>query len=155
MIEIEVHIREWIEKISTVRPELKGFSVCPYASTSNYHIIKCDADDIIPLKGYDVVFYVVEDYFDLDSILFWVNYYNTKYTDYVFLEDFSSYDTFINGVQTNNGRYNLILMQNREKLRKHRQILHGLGYYKTWNDEMLREILADDYDIVKTGIATP
>ena len=43
-------------------------------------------------------------------------------------------------------------MQNREKLRKHRQILRNLGYYTYWDDDMLREILADDYEI---GIATP
>jgi hypothetical protein len=149
MKEIEAHIREWVEKISTVRPELGGFSACPYASKANYTIIETLAEDIMPIDGYDVVFYVVEDYFDLQSVQYWVDFYNSLYDEYIFLEDFAGYNTFINGIQTNNGKYNLILMQHREKLRKHRQILRDLGYYAHWNDAMMREILGEDYEMVK------
>lgn len=149
MVEIEAHIREWVEKISTVRPELGGFSTCPYASKAKYTIIETLAEDIVPISGYDVVFYVVEEYFDLQSIQFWVEFYNNLYGEYIFLEDHADYNSFINGIQTNNGKYNLILMQNREKLRKHRQILRDLGYYAHWNDEMMREILGEDYEMVK------
>lgn len=149
---VEAHIREWIEKISTVRTELGGFSVCPFASSAVIKIIECNVEDIVPVLGYDVVFYVVEDYLDLAAIQYWVNFYNNLYDEYLFLEDCAGYESFIRGVQTNNGKYNLILMQNREKLRKHRHILRNLGYYTYWDDDMLREILADDYEI---GIATP
>ena len=135
---IEAHIREWIEKISTICPDLGDFSVYSFASTATIKIIECNVEDIIPVQGYDVVFYVVEDYLDLASIQFWVKFYNDLYDKYVFLEDCAGYETFIEGVQTNNGKYNLILMQNREKLREHRHIL--------------RNLLADDYEI---GIATP
>lgn len=149
MNQVEAHIREWIAKISKIRPELGGFSVCPYASTAKIQIIECLAEDIEPIEGFDVVFYVVEDYFDLASIQYWVNFYNNLYDEYIFLEDHAGYNTFINGIQTNNGKYNLILQQNREKLRKHRQVLRDLGYYSHWNDEMMREILGEDYEIVK------
>lgn len=152
MREVEAHIGEWIEKISIIHPKLGNFSVCPYASAAKYTIIECNVEDIVPVKGYDVVFYVVEDYLDLTSIQYWVNFYNNLFNEYVFLEDCATYDTFLSGIQTNNGKYNLILMQNREKLRKHRHILRNLGYYENWDDDMLREILADDYEI---GIATP
>lgn len=149
---IEAHIREWVEKISIIRPELGGFSVCPFASTAKIKIIECNIEDIIPVSGYDVVFYAVEDYLDLASIQFWAKFYSNLYDEYIFLEDCAGYETFIRGIPTNNGKYNLILMQNREKLRKHRHILRGLGYYTYWDNDMLREILADDYEI---GIATP
>jgi len=149
MGEIEAHIREWVARIAKVRPELGGFSVCPYASSAKIQIIECCAEDIEPVSGFDVVFYVVEDYFDLQSIQYWVDFYNRMYDEHLFLEDHAGYNTYINGIQTNNGKYNLILMQNREKLRKHRQILRNLGYYAHWNDEMMREILGDDYEIVK------
>ena len=108
---IEAHIREWIEKISTVRPELGGFSVCPFASNAVIKIIECNVEDIAPVSGYDVVFYVVEDYLDLAAIQFWVKFYTVLYDEYVFLEDCAGYESFISGVQTNNGKYNLILMQ--------------------------------------------
>lgn len=146
MSQVEAHIKEWIEKISHIRPELGGFSICPFASTAKYLITESLAEDIMPVTGYDVVFYVVEDYFDLQSLQFWVKFYNDLYPEYIFLEDHAEYDTFINGIQTNNGKYNLILAQNREKLRKHRNILRDLGYYAHWNDEMMQEILGEDYE---------
>lgn len=151
MNEIEAHIKEWIEKISKFRPELEGFSVCPFASKAKYTIIECKAEDIIPISGYDVLFYVIEDYFDLQSVEFWVNYYNKKYHEYIFLEDHATSNSYINGVQTNNGKYNLILAQNREDLRKNRQKLSMSGYYHHWNDEYMREILGDDYEMVKNS----
>jgi len=149
MKEIEAHIREWIAKVSKERPELGGFSVCPYASTAKIQIIECKAKDIVPVTGFDVVFYVIESDTNLTSIQYWVNFYNNLYEEYIFLEDCAEYDTFINGIQTNNGKYNLILMQNRVKLRKHRTMLRDLGYYAHWNDEMMREILEEDYQLVK------
>lgn len=151
MKEIEAHIREWIGKISTVRPELGGFSVCPFASTAKIKIIECQSKDIEPINGFDVIFYVVEEWFDLQSIQYWVNFYNKLYPEYIFLEDHANYNTFINGIQTNNGKYNLILAQKRDKLRKHRRILRDLGYYAHWNDEYLREILGEDYETIRNS----
>jgi len=147
MNEIETHIHEWIRKISKVRPELGNFSVCPFASEAKYKIIECQAEDIVLISGYDVVFYVIEDYFDLQSVQFWTNFYNKMYPEFIFLEDHATSNSFINGIQTNNGKYNLILMQDRQKLRKHRQILRNAGYYAHWNDEMMREILGEDINL--------
>lgn len=152
MTEIEQHIQEWIEKVSKVRPELQGFSICPFAKKAKYAVIETLAEDIMPISGYDVVFYVVEDYFDLPSVQFWVDFYNKLHEEWLFFEDCASYNTYIGGVQTNNGKYNLILMQNKEDLRKNREKLAKTGYYHHWNDTYLREILGDDYDIIeKTG----
>jgi hypothetical protein len=49
----------------------------------------------------------------------------------------------------NNGKYNLILMQNGDDLRQKRQQLAKTRYYDHWDDEYLKEILGDDYKIVK------
>lgn len=149
MTEVEAHIKDWIQKVSKVRPELGGFSVCPFASTAKYKIVECQAEDIIPISGYDVVFYVVEDYFDLENVQFWVDFYNNLYPEVLFFKDCGSYDTYIGDIKTNNGKYNLILMQDKEDLRKNRQRLAKTGYYHHWNDAYLREILGDDYEIVK------
>lgn len=152
MNEIQIHIDEWIEKISKIRPELNGFAVCPYAKSAKYTIINCRIEDIVPVTGYDVVFYVVEDYLDLQTIQYWVNFYNQLYVQYVFLEDHADYDTYIDGIQTNNGKYNLILMQNTQKLHNSRETLSTTEYYTHWSDDMLREILADDYELItKSG----
>jgi hypothetical protein len=65
------------------------------------------------------------------------------------------YDTFIQGIKTNNGKYNLILSQPTEKLRHFREKLAKTEYYNLWDEEYLKEILENDYDIIKNGIATP
>jgi hypothetical protein len=138
---VEAHIQEWIKKVSVTHSELGDISICSFAASANTKIVECNVEDIIPVEGYDVVFYVVEDYLDLQSVQFWVSYYNKLYTDYIFLEDHATYDSYIKGIQTNNGKYNLILMQDRKKLLKHREILRETGYYSHWNAEMLKEIL--------------
>ena len=149
MTEKEQYIFNWIRHVSQVRPELNGFAICPFASQSKYKIIECCAEDIMPMNGYDVLIYVIEDSFDLDAVQFWVNYHNKHHEGWKFFEDCGSYDTFINGIKTNNGKYNLILGQPTEKLRTFREKLAKSSYYDLWEDDYLKEILEDDYDIIK------
>jgi hypothetical protein len=40
-------------------------------------------------------------------------------------------------------------MQNREKLRKAREKLGNTPYYDYWSDNFLREVLADDYELIE------
>ena len=62
---VEEHIKDWILKISAIRPELGNFAICPFSSTASYKVIESPIDDIMPIKGCDVVIFVVEDYLDL------------------------------------------------------------------------------------------
>lgn len=149
--EIEEHIHNWILKISKIRPELGHFAICPFSSTASYKIILSNIDDIVPLRGYDVVIFVVEDYLDASAIQMWCEIYNNMHKDYIFLEDCGHYHTFIQGIQTNNGKYNLILCQSREKLEKTRENLSKTEYYEHWDAEMLKEILGKDHKISQKG----
>jgi len=153
--EKELHILNWIKDVSKVRPELNGFAVCPFASNSKFKIIECPAEEIYPLNDYDVVIYIIEDYFDLEAVEFWVNYHNSNHPGWKFFEDCGSYDTFINGIKTNNGKYNLILGQPTQKLRKFREHLAKTTYYDLWDEEYLKEILEDDYDIIEKRDSNP
>jgi len=148
--EKEKNILQWIKEVSKIRPELNGFAICPFASNSIFKIIECPAEEIIPLGGYNVIIFIVEDYFDLDAVQFWVNYHNSKHKNWKFFEDCAHYDTFISDIKTNNGKYNLILAQPKDELRKFRESLAKTSYYDLWDDEYLQEILEDDYDIIKS-----
>jgi hypothetical protein len=64
------------------------------------------------------------------------------YPEMVFLPDHKDRDTFINGVQTNNGKYNLILCQWRDNLESARTKLKNSNYYSFWDQEYLKEILS-------------
>jgi hypothetical protein len=151
----ELYILNWIKEVSKIHPELNGFAICPFAANSKFKIIECSAEEIQPIDGYQVIIYIVEDHFDLDTVQFWVNYYNQNYTNWKFFEDCGSYDTYIQGIKTNNGKYNLILAQPTEKLRKFRESLSKTEYYDLWDDDYLKEILENDYDIIKTRDSNP
>ena len=155
LTEKEVYILNWIKEVSKVREELNGFAVCPFAANSKFKIVECSVEDIMPIEGYEVIIYIVEEYFDLNAVQFWVEYHNSKHKKWKFFEDCHSYDTYINGIKTNNGKYNLILGQPIDKLRKFRQSLAKTSYYDLWDDEYLKEILENDYDIINNGIETP
>ena len=147
----EIHILNWIKEVSQVREELNGFAICSFASNSKFKIIECSVEDIAPIEGYQVIIFIVEDHLDLDIIQSWVNFYNSKCEKWKFFEDCGAYNTYINDIQTNNGKYNLILSQPTDKLKKFRKTLAKTSYYDMWDDEYLKEILEDDYDMIKTG----
>jgi hypothetical protein len=152
MSELRDHIEEWITKVSKVRPELGNFSICPFAKKATYHIIETKIDDIQPLDGYDVVFFIVEDHLNFKTVRSWVKIYNQKYPEWAFFEDCAKNETFINGIPTSNGKYNIITMQNREKLHQARSSLLNSEYYKSWDDSLLSDVVGDDYEMIKNRL---
>ena len=148
MNESEAYIQEWTNEISKKQKDLGGFSVCPYASKSNTKIIECPIDEIVSEPGYDVIIFIVEPFWRLDVIKKWVEKYNEKFPYYTFFEDCISQPTFINGVQTNNKKYNLILCQSKIKLSKIRKELSKTEYYTYWNVDYLKKILGDEYELI-------
>lgn len=149
MTEKEAYIYEWAAEVAKQREELGGFSVCPYASGSKTKIIDCPIDDIVPESGYDVIVFIVDDFWSLDQVKKWVQVYNEKFPYYSFFEDCASQPTFINGVQTNNKRFNLILCQSKKKLSSIRKKLAKTEYYTYWSEDYLKEIMGEDYELVK------
>ena len=143
-------LEEWIENIKLSHPDLKGFSICPFAKGNTYKIIKSSINDINPLdEEFGVVIFVVEDDLDIHYGYQKIDELNKKYPTYKFFEDFRDEPSHINKVQTNNGLYNLILYQNAEFLSKMRQILAKTKYYDLWDDDYLKKILENDYEIIQ------
>lgn len=133
-------IREWIVSLSAVRNELGGFSVCPFAHTASFTVIECSLSDIEPVNGFDVAIFVVGEV-SLENLLRTCEELNQKFSEYIFLDDHISEPTYLNGVQTNNGKYNLIIAQKKDKLEKARENLHKTTYYEYWAEEMYNRIV--------------
>ena len=152
---LEKDILSWINSVSKLRPELNGHAICPFAAKSKYLIVECCAEKIKPVKGYDVIIYAIENHFSLEEVQKWVEHHNKIHAKWKFFEDCSSNITYINGIQTSNSNYNLILGQPTQKLRKFREKLAKTDYYDLWNEEYLKEILQDDVDILKNRDVTP
>ena len=146
-IEVKVvkHIEKWIQQVSQAHHELGGFSICPFAKKAKYKIVFCSVNSIQPEEPYDVILYVIDEE-KLEEIQKWFEILNQKHPNWLFFEDCASYDTYINGIRTNNGKYNLILGQPREKLRKFRDILKKTDYYSYWSQEYYDEIMSSDSD---------
>ena len=84
MNEKETYIYEWAAEVAKEREELGGFSVCPYASNSKTKIVECPIDDIVPEPGYDVIVFIVDDFWNLTQVKKWVEIYNEKFPYYIF-----------------------------------------------------------------------
>ena len=142
------YILRWIQEISKIRPELGNFSICPYASGANFCIQQQKLCKIVPNSDYDVIINIVEDDIDADSLYNAVDDYNRNYPNYKFIADHAKTKTYIQGIQTNNGKYNLVLCQPRNELTEARKKLAKTNYYDYWDKNYLKEVLEDDYETI-------
>ena len=107
---------------------------------------------IVPNSDYDVVIYVVEDNISKNFLYDAVDDYNRNYSDYKFIADHGKTKTYIQGIQTSNGKYNLVLCQPRKELSDARKKLSKTDYYKYWDKSYLKEVLEEDYSMVNTNL---
>ena len=136
-------IENWIERITQPRTELGGMSVCPYAKGAEYELIETDGSDINPPPwDFELIIYKLPESYTIDEVFAIAEEYNKLYPELVFLPDPKDRDTYINGVQTNNGEHNLILCQWRDNLDKARGKLSNTSYYTHWSEDYLKEILS-------------
>lgn len=137
---MEQEIRQWIDRISTKRPELSGFAICPFAESASYEIIEHSICGIAPIEGVDVAIFIVEPYLTSEILREWRIKYNNIYKNHEFLEDGMDEPTFVQGIQSNFGKANLMLVQNKAHLEKNREILRKTSYYSHWDSEIMSQI---------------
>ena len=143
------YILHWIGQISKIRPELGNFSICPYASGANFSIQEQKLCQIVPNTDFDVIIHIVEDDIDSDFLYEAVDDYNLIYPEYKFIADHGKTKTYIQGIQTSNGKYNLVLCQPRKELTEARRKLAKTDYYNHWDKNYLKEVLEEDYGLIK------
>ena len=146
------YILHWIGQLSKIRPELDNFAICPYASKANYNIVEEKLCQIVPNPDYDVTIYVVEDDISAQFLYDAVDDYNRNYSDYKFIADHGKTKTYIQGIQTSNGFFNLVLCQPRKELTEARKKLAKTNYYDYWDKDYLEEVLEEDYKVVEIHI---
>ena len=146
------YILHWIGQLSKIRPELGNFAICPYASNANYTIVDEKLSQIVPNNDFNVIIYVVEDNMSAEFLYDAVDDYNRNYPDYKFIADHGKTKTYIQGIQTSNGKYNLVLCQSRKELTDTRKKLAKTNYYNYWDKNYLKEVLEDDYKVVEIYI---
>ena len=105
-------------------------------------IIKCNLGDVSLNSdaNADVMIFDVGDV-SLAALMQKVSELSMMHPDYIVLDDHMDEPTYINGVQSNYGEGNLILIQKRDKLESARETLHKTDYYKYWSPSMYRRIV--------------
>jgi hypothetical protein len=152
---VEKNIIDWVKRLSQKRDELGGFAICPFAKKALN-----DKKIYWSFIGYEPVAYISrymemmnEDYevvifFNLkknlinEDCLGIISTLNKKFPNIVFLKDHPSEPGFINGVNTCNEEYPIILAQPKNKLQAARKILEKKKYYDYWSEEYKKEILS-------------
>jgi hypothetical protein len=139
------HIKEWILKISLPQDNLGGMAICPYAKSAQFDLVESDGLDLSPPPWhFEIIIYKLPDSFTEQQLFDLAKKANFDFDDTIYLPDHKDRNTFINGVQTNNGKYNLILCQPKEKLKTARYKLMKTNYYSFWDKDYLNEILGED-----------
>ena len=133
-------VRDWIKHISEKRGELGGFAICPYAFSASVDIEEVALSEVTLKKGADVTVFIVGDC-SVAAMMATVDHLNMIHQDYMWLDDHKDEPTFINGVQSNFGKDNLILCQKKDKLLEAREQLHKTDYYSHWHQEMYKRII--------------
>lgn len=140
---MSIDLKYWIDSLTIPRPELGGLSVCPYAKGIEYEIVETDGSDIDPPPwDFELIIYKLPDEYSAFEVISIATEYSKIYPTMVFLPDPKNRETFINGVNTNNGKFNLILCQYRDNLEKARMRLKNTNYYSFWDSKYLNEILS-------------
>ena len=134
-------VREWIKHISEKRGELGGHAICPYAFSASVHIEERALSEVTLIEAdAEVIIFIVGDC-SVAAMMATVDHLNMIHKDYMWLDDHKDEPTFINGVQSNFGKDNLILCQKRDKLLEAREQLHKTDYYSHWHQEMYERII--------------
>jgi hypothetical protein len=122
-------ITDWITRISQPTDKLGNMSVCPFAKIADYSLVETDGSNIDPPPwDFELIIYKLPSNYTQEELAELANEYNKMHPLMIFLPDHKDKDTFINGVQTNNGKYNLLLCQWRDKLETARTKLKKTNY---------------------------
>lgn len=159
---IKQQLDQWmIEFVETNNAELNNWPPCPYAKAARLgnmigvkfaavsEFVEVIRESIDTLVNKDVVVIC----FDHNTISpehlqeFVVGMNNTLMpTDYVILEDHPDAPEYVNGVRMNFGLCGLLVLQKLSKLNTASDKLKSQGYYDTWDQKSLDDVVTWRYE---------
>ena len=148
MEEVLKNLLDWQEYVSVPRKELKGFSICPFAKSEKieYEIIESEEKLLIQIlkqeKTNKEMFIFVDKNKTLTSEITenLINFYNEISSEYSYFIDDYNNPNYINGINTVNGNYIIIIAQRNDVLESARKKLIKTNYYSMIEPEYLKKI---------------
>lgn len=156
---IHKDIREWIAFLQKPQTKLNKFPVCPFAKSAVksgsirivIHSTGClesylrgiiDAWKHDPLQVLVCVDLQDHSREGLDHICDRINRWSMlPKTDLVLLADHPDEPFFLNGVQTSQGCYRMVLIQRLSELNDHSDSLQKTNYYSVWTKDNLKRVV--------------
>lgn len=158
---IRQQLEHWLANfVEQPNPLLNNWSPCPYARQARLsHKILTVFDSPLEihqykakLDTYDVVILCFDHTkFSASQIELFTKHVNSILImqDFVVLEDHPDSEELINGVKMNFGECGLMVLQRLSKLNAAADQLKHKGYYTTWSDENLDQVVNWRYDLCK------
>jgi hypothetical protein len=158
---VRLKLNQWlVDFVEKPNPLLNNWSPCPYARqarlTNKIHVVFDSplqiAQYVSSLDAYDVVVLCFDHtQFSASQVERFSRHINSILIlrDYVVLEDHPDAVELINGVQMNFGECGLMVLQRLSKLNTAADQLKEKGYYTTWSQENLDEVVNWRYDLCK------
>lgn len=158
---IKQQLEHWLVSfVEQPNPLLTNWPPCPYARQARLsNKILTVFDDPLEiarytkhLDEYDVVILCFDhNKFSASQIELFTKHVNSILTlqDFVVLEDHPDSVELINGVQMNFGKCGLMILQRLSKLNTAANQLKDKGYYATWSNVNLDEVVNWRYDLCK------
>jgi len=158
---VRLKLNQWlVDFVEKPNPLLNNWSPCPYARqarlTNKIHVVFDSplqiAQYVSSLDAYDVVVLCFDHtQFSASQVERFSRHINSILIlrDYVVLEDHPDATESINGVLMNFGECGLMVLQRLSKLNTAADQLKEKGYYTTWSQENLDQVVTWRYDLCK------
>lgn len=144
-------INNYLKHISKHQTKLDDHAICPYVKKYLNSIWVWKTNDIET----DVIKYTKNFPINKKVVILISDSHKYEYADLVRIcnkyqnkkiwlaPDHPNHYNEIGGVRTNNEDYAMILIQDRDDLKKHSDILKKTTYYNFWSDDYYKEIVKD------------
>lgn len=154
-MESKDYIEKWILGfLSTPHQILNNLPPCPYAKKAYLeHKVKIievvdyvkEITDFLNIwdNSYEVIIFVCPNNIDASSFIKEVEILNKHFMpkNLVLLEDHVEIEEKIQDLIFNNGKYNLVLAQRKDKLQEASEKLHKISYYQNWPKSYYDEVV--------------
>lgn len=138
-------LQEWLARLKIPRQALDGHSICPFSKSVIVKLEDLNIDESFRPPGlWEIkkikVYNITNPNLTPKELDDWCDYFTNRYQNYMFLGDHKDKDTYINGVKTNNGYFNFMLVQSLPELNEaRRHLLKATNYYDFWDKEYLKD----------------
>lgn len=134
-------VHNWVNRVKTKQELLDNFPICPYAKEMPKVIEVDKLTESAILNVIELTVYVEKTvnstFEEVDAIC---KKLNNTYTDHIFLPDHPEQKNYIQGIETGNQHFPLIIAQLKSELLPARRKLENTKYYLFWDKEYLSEI---------------